>query len=303
MADLPTGRDPEKASEMAAAEGLFKDAPAKAPDRPQVPPATEEVEGFELADDEPAPAIPRPAAPAWEMEEEAPASDSPRPRAMRRGVSASEVDQVWSRGAEWGPELVVLGLWALLILFLLYLTVAGSYYMMALTVLALGLFGGLVLCYPLFITMERPVRMTPERAVKDFYEALSHHRPHYRRMWLLLSNAGRTSSKFASYEGFRQYWADTLKRLKSGNASATTPLMFQVSEFNDHKDEDKTVADASWTVAVYVRGKRDQGPIETRPMESTFSKGPDGMWYLDRGTFEEPPAGRGTTRRGEEATP
>ena len=27
--------------------------------------------------------------------------------------------------------------------------------------------------------------MTPEQAVKDYFAALSHHVPHYRRMWLL----------------------------------------------------------------------------------------------------------------------
>jgi len=305
MANLPTGSDPKKASDMAAAEGLFQDAPARAPERPQAPPASEAVEGFDLADDEPAPAITRPAVPAWELEEEAPVPSSQRPRAARRTISPSEVDQVWTRGAEWGPELVILGLWALLIVFLLYVTLGGGYYMMALAVLAMGAFGGLVLCYPLFITMERPVRMTPERAVKDFYDSLSHHRPHYRRMWLLLSNAGRTSSKFASFEGFRKYWVDTLKRLKNGRASATTPLMFQVTEFIDQKDEAKTVADASWTVVVHVRGKREEGPIATVPMESTFSKGPDNMWYIDQGTFEERPAGRGArgkNQRGGEAT-
>lgn len=306
MPDLPKGRDPEKASEMAAAEGLFDDAPTTAPEQPQpVPTAApgEEVEGFELADDGPAPAIPRPEVPAWELEEASEATSTPsaRLRAPRRGVTASPVDQVWTRGAEWGPELVILGLWTLLIMFLLYVTVGGAYYSMALAVLAMGAFGGLVLAYPLFITMERPVRMTPERALKDFYDAVSHHRPHYRRMWLLLSNAGRTSSKFASYEGFRKYWVDALKQLKSGQTSGTTPLAFKVTEFQDKKDEDKTVADATWTLSVYVRGKRGQGPIATLPMESTFSKGADNMWYLDKGTLEERPE-RLRGRRGGDAS-
>lgn len=304
MPDLPKGRDPEKASDVAAAEGLFADAPSRAPDplQPPTAPAPAEVEGFDLADDEPAPVLPRPAVPAWEFEE-TPASTSDRPRAARRGVTASSVDQVWTRGAEWGPELVILGLWALLIVFLLYVTVGGAYYSMAMAVLAMGVFGGLVLAYPLFITLERPVRMAPERALKDFYDALSHHRPHYRRMWLLLSNAGRTSSKFASFEGFRKYWIDTLKTLKSGKTNATTPLMFQVSDFLDKKDENKTVADATWTLSVYVRGKRGQGPIATLPMGSTFSKGPDNMWYIDKGTFEERPEGPAKPRRGGDATP
>ena len=33
--------------------------------------------------------------------------------------------------------------------------------------------------------------MTPEQAVKDYYAAASHHFPHYRRMWLLLSADGQ----------------------------------------------------------------------------------------------------------------
>ncbi len=56
-----------------------------------------------------------------------------------------------------------------------------------------GAVGLLLLCYPLFITMERPIRITPEQAVNDYYAALSHSIPHTRRMWLLLSEEGRYS--------------------------------------------------------------------------------------------------------------
>ncbi len=304
MADLPTGRDAEKAPNMASAEGLFRDAPApKAQRQPEpAPAAPEEVEGFDLVD-EPEPVTPRPAAPAWSVDDE---PVTRRPRASSRLASPSSVDQVWTRWAEWGAEVVLLGIWALLILFLLYVTLGGAYYTMALTVLALGVFGGLVLAYPLFITMERPVRMSPERAVKDFYDALSHHRPHYRRMWLLLSNAGRTSAKFASYEGFRTYWSNILRELKSGRASAMTPLAFQVADFNAKKSDDKMAADASWTVNVYVRGKREEGPIASLPMESTFSKGSDNMWYIDQGTLDERSSirvPRGKSNRGAGPTP
>lgn len=287
---------------MASAEGLFRDAPAPKTQRQPTPAAPEEVEGFDLVD-EPEPAAPRPAVPAWSVDEE---PVTRRPRASSRLASPSAVDQVWTRWAEWGAEVVLLGIWALLILFLLYVTLGGAYYTMALTVLALGVFGGLVLAYPLVITLERPVRMSPERAVKDFYDALSHHRPHYRRMWLLLSNAGRTSAKFASFEGFKKYWSDILKELKNGRASAMTPLAFQVSGFTAKKSDDKTSADASWTVNVYVRGKREQGPIATLPMESTFSKGPDNMWYIDQGTLDERSSVRvvrGKANRGAEPTP
>lgn len=304
MADFPTGRDAEKASDMAAAEGLFQDAPAPEARRTPAPGGSEEVEGFDLAD-EPEPARPRPAPPAWTAEE-SPGSPAERPRASSRIATPAAVDQVWTRWAEWGAEVVLLGLWTLAVLFLAYLLLSGEYYTMALTVLAVGLFGGLVLAYPLLITLERPVRMAPERAVKDFYDALSHHRPHYRRMWLLLSNAGRTSAKFASYEGFKAYWSNIVGQLKSGRASSWTPLMFQVADFKARKSDDKASADATWTVAVYVRGKHLDGPIATLPMESTFSKGPDNMWYIDQGTLDERTSFRvnpGGARRGGEPTP
>lgn len=287
MADLPTGRDAERASDVAAVEGLFQDGPATREQRPVSPVAPEDAKGFDLVD-EPEPARPRPAPPVWMTEdEESPDRSAGRSRASSRIASSSAVDQVWTRWAEWGAEVVLLGIWATFILFLLYLTVGAEYYTMALTVLALGLFGGLVLAYPMLITLERPVRMAPERAVKDFYDALSHHRPHYRRMWLLLSNAGRTSAKFASYEGFKKYWSDILKGLKHGRASAWTPLMFQVVGFKAKKSDDKTTADASWTVDVFIRGKHLDGPIASLPMESTFSKGADNMWYIDQGTLDE----------------
>ena len=80
--------------------------------------------------------------------------------------------------------------------------------------LLVGAVGAVVLSYPILITLERPVRMTPEQAVRDYYAALSHHLPHYRRMWLLLARTGRTSSSYGSFEGFKAYWAEKLRTIK-----------------------------------------------------------------------------------------
>ena len=91
------------------------------------------------------------------------------------------------------------------------------------------------LAYPILITLERPVRMTPEQAVRDYYGALSHHMPHFRRMWLLLSKAGRISSAFGSFEGFKNYWKDRLASVREGHAGSLTPLVFDVSEFQAEK--------------------------------------------------------------------
>jgi len=297
MGDTPTGPASEYENEpdLADAAWLLRDAPspeASSPRRPVVTP--EAAEGFDLADSPP-PAASRPVPPSWERDAEpvdkapAPATPRPRPRPSPRIESASTVDQVWSRGAEWGPTLAVLGLWAALVLFLLFLTLSGEFYTLTLLLLAVGMAVGLVLCYPIVITLERPVRMTPEQAAKDFYGALSHHRPHYRRMWLLLSNAGRTSSRFASFEGFQKYWVEKLKQLRQGQTGSSAPLTFLVDDFKSEKSAGKTATDARWKVKVFVRGQREQGPIWSLPVESNFTKGPDGMWYLDDGTLAERP--------------
>ena len=71
-----------------------------------------------------------------------------------------------------------------------------------------------VLSYPILITLERPVRITPEQALRDYYGALSHQLPHFRRMWLLLSTAGRISTAYGSFEGFKAYWKDRLATMR-----------------------------------------------------------------------------------------
>ena len=251
---------------------------------PSCPPGRARVS--ELAD-----APPPSPTPAWTPPgRDAEADDQPvprRPRPSPRTATPSTVDQVWSRGAEWGPTLGVLALWTCLVVFLLYLSLSGEFYSLAMLLLAVGMVIGLVLCYPIVITLERPVRMIPEQAAKDFYGALSHHRPHYRRMWLLLSNAGRTTSRFASFEGFQKYWVEKLKQLRQGHAGASTPLTFVVADFKAEKSVGKTAIDAAWNVKVYVRGRREQGPIWSLPVEASFTKGPDGMWYLDDGALGE----------------
>jgi hypothetical protein len=301
MADSPRGPDPDE-PDHADAELLFRDAPSPAsppPRRPVVEP--DSSEGFALADTPP-PAFPdadsdpppaaraprnRPAAPDRE------AAEPPRARASRPRMieTPSPVDQVWSRGAEWGPTLAVMGLWAAFVLFVLFAALNSEAYTLAMLFLAAGVIVGVGLSYPIVITMERPVRMTPEQAARDFYGALSHHRPHFRRMWLLLSNAGKTSSKFASFEGFRKYWVDKIQQLRKANGGASTPLTFLVTEFKSEKSGGKTAVRGEWKVKVFVRGKRDQGPIWSLPAEATFSKGPDNMWYIDDGTLAERPAG------------
>ena len=146
------------------------------------------------------------------------------------------VEEVWSRTAEWGPNLVVVVGWLLLVLTVVYFSLGLEWYGFAFLMLLLGGLAAVVLSYPIFITLERPVRITPEQAVRDFYGALSHHVPHLRRMWLLLSTAGRTSTAFGSLDGFKAYWKDRLASLRAGHAGAMTPLVFEVADFKAEQE-------------------------------------------------------------------
>lgn len=298
MAENPTGPDPDETTEHAAAEWLFRDDPPAA-GKPEPPTVTPGGEGFDLADTPPPPPPRRPHVPppSDPGPVEPPIAAPPRPRAdrpaARRLDSAPAVDAPWSRWAEWGPTIAAMAAWAVVAWTLIILLLSSELYGAALAMFAIGSVVGLALFYPIVITLERPTRMTPEQALRDYYQALSHHLPHYRRMWLLLSNAGRTSSRFASFEGFKRYWKERLAGLREGKAKGSTPLTFVVSGFKSEKSGGKTEIDATWTVEVFVRGRREEGPIATFPSAGTFAKGPDRMWYIDDGTLgDRPPARR-----------
>ena len=154
-------------------------------------------------------------------------------------------------------------------------------------ILLVGGLGAVVLGYPILITLERPVRITPEQAARDYFGALSHHFPHYRRMWLLLSATGRTSPQFASYEGFKAYWIARLGQLHEGHAGRFSPLVFEVEEFHAEKSAGKTEIDARFRLRVLVRGRHGEGPIWSMLLERSFVRGPDSMWYLNEGTIAD----------------
>lgn len=310
MAENSTGPEPAKDAEHAAAEWLFQDDPATAK-KPAQPTISAGGESFDLAEPStPTPArrpyVPPPPSSEWEMAAEsayaakasgpAEAKAPGRSRevqekrdrpAARRLDAAPAVDHPWTRGAEWGPTIAAMAAWAVAAWTAIYFLLVAEMYPAALVAFGIGTVVGLALFYPIVITLERPTRMTPEQALRDYYQALSHHLPHYRRMWLLLSNAGRTSSKFASYEGFKRYWKARIQQLREGNAKGWTPLVFVVSGFKSEKSGGKTEIDATWTVQVFVRGRREQGPIWSFPTEGTLAKGPDNMWYIDDGTLAE----------------
>lgn len=292
--DDPRERKPRDPSlDIAAADWLFQDDPAaKSPGRspkPVGPASSGSGEIFALADGPSSVEEGPPAPPV------ADASSKAQARPGREGKSARVPDQpmlepsalveeVWSRKAEWGMTLLVVGGWLAVVFTVVYFTLEASWGIAFITLL-MGLLAAVVLSYPIFITLERPVRITPEQAVRDYYGSLSHHVPHFRRMWLLLSTAGRTSTAYGSFEGFKAYWKDRLVNLHAGHAGSMTPLVFEVADFKADKSAGKVKIDAEYTLKVWVRGRRKAGTIHAVPMKIALVRGPDKMWYLEDGTL------------------
>ena len=295
-------RDPE----IGAAEWLFQDEPAGKSARPAKVDAPEsragEGEVFELAGGDPAEpeaeaaavVPPIPAAPARDRPPPLP-RDADRPKAARSDASSAFddealVDVVWSRGAEWGPNLLVVGAWVFAMAMIIYFLMGWVSFGFTFLLLLVGAAGTAVLSYPILITLERPVRMTPEQAVRDFYAALSHHLPHYRRMWLLLARPGRTTSSYGSFEGFKAYWNEKLRTIKGSRAGTMTPLVFEVEDYRADKSAGKSRVDVKFTLKVSIRGQRQAGPVASIPGQMSLVRGPDKMWYLESGTLPHQPA-------------
>jgi hypothetical protein len=286
--------------EIAAAEGLFRDVSAGQPAKPHrdTPPDAGPSAGetFDLADspfaeaeaEAEAVASPIPVVPTRDPSAARP-RDSARPKTARPIDSPdvdgeSLVEEVWSRRAEWGPNLVIVGAWLFVVFLILYF-LGWDHFGLGFIVFLIGAAGALVLSYPILITLERPVRITPEQAVRDFYAALSHHFPHYRRMWLLLARTGRTSSSFGSFEGFKAYWNEKIQTIKGSQAGAMTPLVFEVENYRGDKSAGKSRAEIKFTLKIFIRGRRQAGPVSSIPAQMSVVRGPDKMWYLESGTL------------------
>ncbi|MGP0065090.1 MAG: hypothetical protein ACLQGP_16020 [Isosphaeraceae bacterium] len=298
--DPSDGAGKEHQPEIAAADLLFRDDPVKklakdATDAAPVgqwgevfdlaPPLTHEPESPSATSPDPNPAPPRPA---------------PRPReaAPRKAAEPSRedpadlVEEVWSRQGEWGPTLLIVAGWLFGLAVFLYIALGILPYSLSFLALLAGCAGAVILSYPILITLERPIRMTPEQALRDFYAALSHHVPHFRRMWLLLGKKGRITPSFGSFEGFKAYWSERLRKLKGSQAGPMTPLVFEIENYRGEKSAGQTRVDVQFTLKVSVRGQRQAGPIGTFPARISLVRGPDNMWYLESGTLPETPRER-----------
>jgi hypothetical protein len=275
---------PESDPEIADAALLFGGAePAKAEPGPSAPADAGgyTVEGFEpTADAAPVPPVPR-------VERPRPAaakSESTTKRPKRAPTSG--VDDLWSRWAEWGTDLVRVGGAVAGLGFFLYVTLGVVPIGAWLLLLAASLVGLIVLAYPIFITLERPVRVTPEQAVKDYFAALSHRAPHFKRMWLLLSIDGRAGPGFGSFLAFKAYWTRRLAQWKAEAKSqgVLNPLVVEVADFKSERSAGQTEIDGDYTARVMAPGRSE--PVASYRVSLRLVRGEDKMWYLERGTLD-----------------
>jgi hypothetical protein len=273
---------------VADAASLFGDEPASrktptpSPATPSADPGeTYGVAGGDVADEE---AESRPIVPPVPPPPPRQAAPRPKPEATRSRRPAeptATVDQVWTRWGEWGPDVIRVAMAAMVVGGLVVGALMLGWLNIAFFLLMLGGAGLLVLCYPMFITLERPVRMTPEQAINDYYAALSHIRPHYRRMWLLLSSAGRRP--FASFEAFCDDWEKRRETLRGGKGGRYSPMTFEVEQFRAERSAGLTATDATFTLRITLHGEPE--PLAVVPMLVWLVKGPDRMWYLNEGTL------------------
>jgi hypothetical protein len=286
----PADDDPDRTDERETADagwllGGGENPPPASAEPPPVdagPPGGYDVLGSEvIEDDAPAPVVP----PIPERAPRPRRAESEAPRAEST-ADAAVVDPVWTRWGEWGPDVLRLAAAGVALLFLLYLALSGLHFSLAFLMLVVGGGAMLALGYPMLITLERPVRIVPEQAVTDYYGALSHLVPHYRRMWLLLSSAGRHAPRFSSFASFRAYWGERLSALAGPGSGRLNPLSFAVTDFQSERSSGQTSLEARFTLNVFRRSAPN-APIASYPMKVGLVKGPDRMWYLNSGTLPE----------------
>jgi hypothetical protein len=237
----------------------------------------------------PIPVAPRPAADAPRRPKrppiDEPEAEFDAPPGAEDDDPESAVEEVWTRGAEWTSPLIVVAIAALVVAVLIYYTLTQMMFLASFLLLFVGGAAVLALAYPIFITLERPVRITAEQGVKDYYAMLNYPLPYYKRMWLLLSTAGKSSPEFSSFDDFRDYWKETLASLQGGKAPFLNPLKFKVEEFRSEKSNGSTSVTAKFTIRVYRGEAGPSDEVASFLVRSGLVKGPDRMWYLSNGTL------------------
>jgi hypothetical protein len=195
-------------------------------------------------------------------------------------IEPPDVDEVWSRWTEWKEPI----LWSAGGIVFSILIVVGGYWVATLIFLLASLYGA----YYIVISLEVPVRVTPEQAVKEFYGAAAHRLPNFRRMYTLLTADGRQSDEFSNFAGFRSYWQTEIAGL-SRTATWLVPLDFRIEGFRCRYNGEKTLARVHYVLKVVPRGRPESDESTGEfTAQNLAVKGPDGQWYLNDGTLPEP---------------
>lgn len=242
------------------------------------PATTSEAESFDLAPIG-SPSVRKSVGEIGETPRESKARISPD----RSGRIESARDfPLWSRRKESGPDLFRVLFSAGVTLILAWIFADWNTIHISGWVTVLGTLVTILLAYPLVVGLERPVRSSPERAVRDFFEALEHHGPLYPRMWLLLTPEAQNAAHYSEFSGFRRYWKGRIQEWRHrGDAWAGTPVVLTIDSLRANPDpHEPLVRHVKFDLAVSVRGRRSSGPVARYSMQWTAERGRDGQWYL-----------------------
>jgi hypothetical protein len=237
-------------------------------------------ETFELADSE-GPRF-KPALPIFDEE---PLSS----RHLARSFEPHPGIRPWTRRAESGRTILMMTVAVLGTLILAWIFADWKTLHIAGWVCIIGAVVTMLLSYPLVVGLERPLRMSPERAVRDYFEALEHHGPLLRRMWLFLAPEGRETRYYSNFDGFQAYWRRRIREWQHrGDAWRVTPVAIMVGQVDSPQDaQNPNIRHLHFTVQVSIRGKRAAGPVATYHVQWTAVRGPDRQWYLLSGDLPE----------------
>jgi|GEM_PF-6244080 len=279
--------DPPQPDESTSdARRLWDDAPKpKAQSGPGAirPPAPDEPDEFDLIPV--ATARPKRTMPAFD-DALSPSRAKPVPDRSGRIESARDFP-LWSRYQESGPALFRVLFSAGITLLLAWLFADWNTIHVSGWFALIGGISTILMAYPLVVGLERPVRTSPERVVRDFFESLEHHVPLYRRMWLLLTPESRVTRHYTDLAGFREYWKGRIREWQHRGAWPGTPVVMSIGSLTATPDPGEPfVRHLKFTLAVSLRGRRSSGSVATYDISWTAERGRDGQWYLRQA---EPP--------------
>lgn len=245
---------------------------------------------FELAEPD-RPSVKR-SIPIFEEEVDTSTASSPNhdfPNVQTRQVPLRDDIQPWTRFRESRSDFVRMTVAGLSTIILAWLFSGWSTIHLAGGICIVGTAVVAIMAYPLIVGLERPIRMSPERAVHDYFESLEHHGPLYRRMWIFLTPEAQNCRSFSDYDSFKLYWKQRVKEWRHrGNAWPQTPVVISVDQFQSKPDaSDPNKSLLKFSIAVSLRGHRSRGPIASYKLSWTAFRGPDRQWYLADGNLPE----------------